>query len=624
MSMAPILAANEAVLRRRFPFVHHRLAQVGERTSDDCFYEKTNTGFKLFIRKGEKQFPAYGEKKPEKLIERWLSNLVLAPESLYGLSGFGDGSHLKRFLEDTPVGTNVFAAEKDTALLRETLSLIDVSSILANERLFLGVGEPDDEFFRDIETVALNGVRNVDTIVFSPLYSLDESYYDRMRNEMMRQYLVIRPLIEVNVRTAINIQENTLENLTLLANSPDIGKLANRFADVPFILIGAGPSLDDSIDFLKSVKDKAIIVCSNSPYRKLINSGIRPHLVVTADPMSPTLQGFQNVSLDGVPLAAPFSAFPEIIKRFAGRIITWNTLNPIVAALKERTGIKPGTQILEKGTVSSCVLDISRVLGCKKVLFIGQDMAIRQDGKYYVEDSAYGDSGAHYASIDQVQNLPGNTLEKVPVEGRLFVYLKTFEEFIAQNPQVQYRNLAEFGALVKGAPYQTFEQASEWIMNGDSSAFEKSLNDLFIEQNQKGDIDLNEIFAPTQKYVESILEKSLSAALRIEMLPAKYAELNYSNNPKLKKILELANEVNALVDSRKLDWSILFEGKTKGELVNYKKIIRHISGPNETWSSICRNKEYYWALAEGAHWLLMLLDKHLQLEVKKEEIARPG
>jgi hypothetical protein len=622
VSIRPIHPANEAVLRKRFPYVLHRLSQAGDRSSDDCFYKKTENGLKLFIRRGEKQFPAYGDKKPEKLIERWLSSLVLAPESLYGISGFGDGSHLLRFLEDTPVGTNLFAAEKDPALLRETLSLIDVSSLLANERFFLGVGEPDDEFFRDIETVALNGVQDVDTIVFSPLYSLDEGYYDRMRNEMIRQYLVIRPLIEVNVRTAVNIQKNTFENLSLLANSPDIGQLANHFADVPFILIGAGPSLDDSIDFLKSVRNKAIIVCSNSPFRKLINSGIRPHLVVTADPMPPTLQGFQNVALDGIPLAAPYSAFPEIIRRFAGRVITWNTLNPIVAALKGRTGIEPGIEILEKGTVSSCVLDISRVLGCKKVLFIGQDMAIRHDGKYYVEDSAYGDSGSHYASLDRVQNLPGNTLEKVPVEGRLFVYLKTFQEFIAQNPQVQYRNLAEFGALVKGAPYLTFEQASEWIMGSDSSTFEKSLDDLFVEQNKKAAIDLNQIYAPTKKYVELILEQSLSAALRIEMLPAKYAELNYSNNSKLKQILELANKVNAVVDSSKLDWSILFEGRTKGELVNYRRAIRHISDPNENWANICRNKEYYWALVEGAHWLLSLLDKHLRIEGEKEELAQ--
>ncbi len=617
MSGKSILPANEAVLRKRFPYVLHRLSQTGERSSNDCFYEKSDKGPKLFLRKGEKHFPAYGDKKPEKLIERWLSSLVLAPESLYGVSGFGDGSHLLRFLEDTPVGTNLFAAEKDPALLRETLSLIDVSSLLSNERFFLGAGEPDDEFFRDIETVALNGVQDVDTIVFSPLYSLDEAYYDRMRNEMIRQYLVIRPLIEVNVRTAVNIQENTLKNLPLLANSPDIGQLANRFAEVPFILIGAGPSLDDSIDFLKSVRDKAIIVCSNSPYRKLINSGIRPHLVVTADPMSPTLQGFKDIPLDGIPMAAPYSAYPEIIRLFAGRIITWNTLNPIVAALKRRIGDKPGTQILEKGTVSSCVLDISLVLGCRKVLLIGQDMAIDQNGKYYVEDSAYGDSGSHYASTERVQNLPGNTLEKVPVEGRLFVYLKTFEEFIAQNPQVQYRNLAEFGALVKGAPYQTFEQASEWIMSGDSSSFDQNINELFAEQDKKDEIDLKEIFSPTQKYVQSIFDKSLSAALKIEMLPAKYAELNYSNNPKLKEILELANEMNALVDSSKLDWSILFEGKTKAELVNYRRAIRHINSTNETWDCICRNKEYYWALAEGAHWFLDLLEKCFQSTPKR-------
>ncbi|NBR21589.1 MAG: DUF115 domain-containing protein, partial [Proteobacteria bacterium] len=74
----------------------------------------------------------------------------------------------------------------------------------------------------------------------------------------------------------------------------------------------------ESIEFLREMQDHAIIVASNSPYRKLINSGIKPHLVVTADPMRPTLAGFQNVSLEGVPLACPYSAYPEIVRRFSG------------------------------------------------------------------------------------------------------------------------------------------------------------------------------------------------------------------------------------------------------------------------------------------------------------------
>ena len=98
------------------------------------------------IRRGEHVFPVYGERNPGKLIERWLTGLVLVQESLYGVTGFGDGSHLRRFLEDTPPGTNLMAAEKDPAILRETFARFDLSDLLANERLMLGVGELDDDY----------------------------------------------------------------------------------------------------------------------------------------------------------------------------------------------------------------------------------------------------------------------------------------------------------------------------------------------------------------------------------------------------------------------------------------------------------------------------------------------
>ena len=112
--------------------------------------------------------------------------------------------------------------------------------------------------------------------------------------------------------------------------------------------------------------------------------------------MEPTLAGFQNVSLEGVPLACPFSAYPEIVKRFSGRILSWCTFNPIASFLKKQLGQKEGTVIMEQGTVSGCVLDLSKVFGCKKVLFVGQDMAVQDDGKYYTDDSFYADSGNHY------------------------------------------------------------------------------------------------------------------------------------------------------------------------------------------------------------------------------------
>lgn len=526
----------------------------------------------------------------------------MAKESLYAISGFGDGSHVRLFMQESSAGTNFLVAEKDPALLRETFARYDCSDILLNERFMLGVGEANDEFFKDIQGAAITGVNDINSIIFSPLHSVDEGYYDNVRNELLRQYMVVRPLMEVNVRTATDIQENTFRNLPHLAHAPDIGEMEGEFKDIPFILVGAGPSLDESIDFLKQVQDKAIIITSNSPYRKLINNGIRPHMVVTADPLSPTLAGFEDISLEGVPLACPFSAYPEIVKRFSGRIMTWCTFNPIVDILKDRTGRKPGTNILEKGTVSACVLDISRLLGSRKVLLVGQDMAIRDDGRYYSDDTSYSDSGAHYASTEKGHRLPGNTQEKVIVEGRLFVYLKTFEQFISENQNVEYRNLARTGVKINGAPYITFEDAIGWVGESSSASFDTRTHELL--GNQVVSSDLATIYSPAIQYVEKILAMALECAIKTELLPDKYSGTNYSENKQIKELLADANKVNALVDSNKSFWNFLFEGKTKGELVNYRRRIRDIEFPNRNWTAVQRNKEFFWALSEGSNWLL--------------------
>ena len=329
-----MLNSNLSILRARFPIVLERIFNSGQSAPMHFKYTGSESNPELQTVRGEKKFPTYGPGNKEKLIEKWFKNLRLKKESLYTLTGLGDGSQVRHFLNHSGGGTFLMVAEKDPALLRETFSKFDCSDFLANDRFLLGTGEPDDDFFKDLQAAAMLGLSEVNSLIFSPLHCMDEAYYDKARNEMVRQYLVIRPLMEVNLRTGINLQENTFENMPHMATSPDVGELAGQFDDTPFIVVGAGPSLDESIDFLKEVQDKAIIVTSNSPYRKLINSWVKPHLVITADPLSPTLAGFQNVSLDEVPLACPFSAYPEIVRRFSGRILSWVTFSPIVDALK--------------------------------------------------------------------------------------------------------------------------------------------------------------------------------------------------------------------------------------------------------------------------------------------------
>jgi hypothetical protein len=610
MTPSRMLPVNEAILKARFPSAYAKIIETGGRMPDSYYYEKINGTERLMIQRGDHSFCPYGDNNPSKLIKRWYENLNLVGESLYAITGFGDGSHLRHFIKESGTGINVLASEKDPALVRETLARFDLSDLLGHQRFILGVGELDDEYFAAIQGAALTGVNDINCLVFSPLNSIDETYYQKMRNELVRQYLVIRPLMEVNVRTAINLQENTFRNLPHMVQSPDVGEMKGEFPDIPFVLVGAGPSLDESIEFLKAVQDKAIIITSNSPFRKLINSGIRPHMVVTADPMSPTLAGFENVNIEGVPLACPFSSYPEIVRRFSGRIFSWCTYNPIVDLVKAHMKQKPGTVIMEQGTVSGCVLDLSKLLGCKKVLLVGQDMSIRDDGRYYTDDSSYADSGSHYSTTETGHRLPGNTQEKVLVEQRLFVYLKTFEQFIAKkDPTVEYRNLARTGVKIEGVPYSTCEEALEWIGGPSNVEFTDRISQLLSVQRQCP--DLYEIFRPAREYLEKLFEQTLSAAIQTEMLPDKFQSTNYSEHKTIMKLLEKGGEINALVDSNKMFWNFLLEGKTKGELVVYQRILRDIDFPSKNWSAIQGNKEYFWALSEGCHWLLETIEKHV-------------
>ena len=602
MSATAMLPVNERLLKARFPNVYRRILQSGTNPPLGFAYRKNEATECLYSIRNGKEFATYGLGERKKILESWFDGLDLAEESLYAVSGFGDGSHLLYFLENSSSGTYFLAAEKDPSLLRETFSRVDCSKLLSSDRFMLGVGDLDDDFFHDIQVAALHEIQEVNMVVFSPLHSADEAYYDQMRNELVRQYLVVRPLMEVNLRTATTIQSNTFTNLKHMATSPDLAEIGAGMEDIPFILVGAGPSLDESIEFLKEVQNRAIIVCSNSPLRKLINNGIKPHLVVTADPQSPTLAGFKGVKLDGLTLACPFSAYPEIVSLFPGRILSWCTFNPIVDLLKKSMGKPPGSSIMEKGTVSGCVLDISRLLGSKKVLLVGQDMCIRDDGRYYTDDSAYSDSGSHFANSKQGHRLPGNTQEKVVVESRLFVYLKIFEQFIAEQSGVEYRNLARTGVQVEGAPYMEKEEALDWVGNRSSLPFMEKIEQLLELQ---GEIpDLSGLFEPCLTHIEKIFRKSTLIAQSAELLPEKFSGSHYTENKTLLSLLRDAKEVNNLIEEDSGFWSLLFEGKTKREVVQFRRNVRDITSGNMNWEAVQRNKEYFWAISEGCHWLL--------------------
>ena len=141
------------------------------------------------------------------------------------------------------------------------------------------------------------------------------------------------------------------------------------------------------------------------------------------------------------------------------------------------------------------------------------------------------------------------------------MYLKTFEQFIAQNPLVEYRNLARTGVKINGAPYQTYDEAIGWISDSNSEIFGTTITKLLAKQ---GDCpDLKTILSPMFKYTENLLSNSLAAAVKTEAIPDKFSGTNYAENKLIKDLLSEAGKINSLVDSNKIYWNFLLKVKQK-------------------------------------------------------------
>ena len=67
-------------------------------------------------QRGENAFPVYGTRDKAKLIKRWFDGLQL--DSELRCTGFGDGSHIKHFLDHSSTGAFALPQKKTLFVTR--------------------------------------------------------------------------------------------------------------------------------------------------------------------------------------------------------------------------------------------------------------------------------------------------------------------------------------------------------------------------------------------------------------------------------------------------------------------------------------------------------------------------
>lgn len=539
------------------------------------------------------------------------------PNSLYLVSGFGE--HVLALLPRLDPSSLLVVYEASLSRLKATVQAKDYSFALQDPRLQLFAGRVDAAEFERLQQMPLARVGEATALRFSPAWQLDDAGYQGFFAEFARQLEAARALHRANFNDGLFWQAASFRNLLTHSASPDVGVLAGRFKNIPAVLVGAGPSLDEAGDFLRSMAQKALIIAVNSSYRKLRNIGVKPHLVLAADPRWDTARGFHGQPTDdGTFLVAPFIVNPEVVLRFKGHAFSWSGQNnSLVNLLRQRLDLGEGTTLLEKGTVSLAAADLVCLIGANRLILVGQDMCLAPDGQTHVKDSIY--EGAKIKTSDPSREPPmktvqGNTFGEVKTLNNLFVYLKSFEQWVQAHPQVEIFNTARLGAKIGGVPYVTYEQAAVKIngpMQGD-------IPDLFTRLQQahdrapetsKNTAEWRNALRLSQQFAQKLYRLALRTAVALEALPERYYQSSFQDHKDIRALFEAFDAINGLIDKNPNDYKVLLDGRLKKTLLEFQQARATLEAPNAHAERMLLNREFCWALVDGIEPALALMSE---------------
>ncbi|MDV7339037.1 6-hydroxymethylpterin diphosphokinase MptE-like protein [Terasakiella sp. A23] len=167
-------------------------------------------------------------------------------------------------------------------------------------------------------------------------------------------------------------------------------KNADIKIDLPVFVIGAGPSLEQSIDFIKENQDRALVVAGGTSLQPLMRAGIRPDFQVEVENVEASITVLEKAKkefdLSNTTLVTTTTMQPDAIACFDNTVLYFRqslSSTPIFT-------LGSDYQLLEVGpTVTNAALSFAQQVGGREFYFFGMDFGARDAQKTHVKNTAY-------------------------------------------------------------------------------------------------------------------------------------------------------------------------------------------------------------------------------------------
>jgi len=407
------------------------------------------------------------------------------PTSMHVVFGMGIGHLFKEFCEQSKGIVIVY--EPNLEILRVTLGLVDFSKELFQNNVFIA---SDIESFKQL-FMSLYSYKANATFVFLDSY---RTIYSEHINEIYSQIEVITGICmsEYNtLKTGIAYSaQMVLHNLPYTLNETPLIEYRDSLKGKTALIVSAGPSLDRNIEAIKQNRDKVVIFCVGTALKALMKNGITPEFLnmIEINDCSGQIEGLDLSEINFILEPYTNNYFHRVKTKTKLLFPTITSHANNFWANLTNTDISPYSA---KGTVSYEAIFSAKMLGFKKIILVGQDLAY-VGNQCYSKDSAYSEltceinaetknlevkmnNATNYidsllpvngkdrakefrAYADyKVDNLnktlyyvKGITGEMLPTQGGYATFIEHFKEFAIDNKDLDLINSSMVGAEIEG------------------------------------------------------------------------------------------------------------------------------------------------------------------------------
>ncbi|MDJ0652146.1 MAG: DUF115 domain-containing protein [Simkaniaceae bacterium] len=326
----------------------------------------------------------------DKEIGEAIKSLKLETLEVVYIYGLGLGHYyfpFKKWLAENKERDLIFM-EENLSVLKTFLDMEHAAEILAHPQVHIRFNLDKKKLSTFLEECAQSfPVEKVGVIALASYKKYYRSRFYRLRLKLHRQTTVAYALFHEN-RYYHHFIDNFIPNFQRLESSFDGNGLKDTFKGIPAIVCGAGPSLANDIETLRSLQENALIFAGGSAITALSNQGIIPHFGIAYDPNEEELKRFMAASSFETPILYASRVHPGIFTTCNGPSGYLHTQTGGWAEywMENKLGLdQPSLQMgftTEALSVTTGALQLACTYGCNPIILVGVDLAFTNHQAY--------------------------------------------------------------------------------------------------------------------------------------------------------------------------------------------------------------------------------------------------